>query len=104
MGLREASRVFGILASSIRDHLYGRITSRQRGTMSTLKAHEEKKIVDYVFKMQDLGHPLIPVELCLKVATPIQTRTTPWRALGVPGKEWLCRFQSRHPKISSRRA
>ena len=52
--------------------------------------------------MQDLGHLLIPLELCLKVAIATQTRETPWSAFGVPRKGWLCRFCNRHPKITSR--
>ena len=51
MSLKEASRVIGILSSFIRDHLYGRTLSRQRGTKLILEAHVEKKFVDYVFKM-----------------------------------------------------
>ena len=42
MKLKVAAKVFGIPSSSQKDHLYGRTTSRQRGTKSTLKAQEEK--------------------------------------------------------------
>ena len=89
MKLRVASRFFGIPTSSIRNHLYDKTRTRQRGAKPTLKAHEQKKLVDYVFKMQDLGHPFTAMELCLKVALATQTnlQTTPWSALGVPGKE-----------------
>ena len=104
MKLKVAAKIFGIPSSSLRDHLYGKTTSRQRGTKLTLKAREEKKLVDYVFKMQELGHPLIPLELRLKVATATQTRETPWSASGLPGTCWLCRFLSRHPEIASRRS
>ena len=45
MGLREASRVFGIPALSLRDHLYGRTTSRQRGSRPTLRVDKEKKLL-----------------------------------------------------------
>ena len=90
MKLKVVSKVFGIPSSSLRDHLYGRTTPRQRGTKSTLKAHEEKKIVDNLFKMQD--HPLIPLELRLKVATTTQTRETPWSACGVPKKGGFAGF------------
>ena len=58
--------------------------------------------MDYVFKMQELGHPLTPLELRLKVATATQTRETPWSASGLPGTGWLHRFCSRHPEIASR--
>ena len=68
MKLRAASRVFGVPATLLRDHLYGTTITRQRGNKSTLKPDKEQKLVDYVFKMQDLGHPLIPTELRLKVA------------------------------------
>ena len=95
LSLREASRVFGIPTSSIQDHLYGRTTSRQRGIMPTSKAHEEKQFVDYVFKMQDLGHRLTPIELRLKVAIATQTRAILWSAFGVLRKGWLCRFYNR---------
>ena len=55
MGLREASRVFGILASSIRNHLYRKTTSRQRGIRPTLRAHEEKKLLIMYSKCKILG-------------------------------------------------
>ena len=58
MKVKVAARAFNIPASSLKDHLYGKTTSRQRGNLPTLKPDEEKKLVDYIFKMQDLGHPL----------------------------------------------
>ena len=104
MTIRQASKLYGIPTSSIRDHLYGRTTSRQKGMRPVLTPHEENKIIDYVFKMQDCGYPLTAAELRLKVATATQTRSTSWSARGVPGKRWLRRFRSRHPEISSRRS
>jgi hypothetical protein len=59
MKVRTASRSFGIPATILRNHLYGRSLSRQRGQQLVLKEDEEKKVVQYLFKMQDLGHPLI---------------------------------------------
>jgi hypothetical protein len=58
MKVRVASRHFGIPQSSLRNHLYGRVISRERGSQSILKKEEEKKLVQYLFKMQDLGHSL----------------------------------------------
>ena len=77
MKVKAVVRAFDIPASSLRDHLYGKTTSRQRGNLPTLKPDEEKKLVDYIFKMQDLGHPLTPAELHLKVVLATQTRETP---------------------------
>ena len=42
MSFREASRVYGIPTSSIKDHLYGRTTSRQKGIKPVLAPHEGK--------------------------------------------------------------
>ena len=104
MKVNAASRKFGITASSLRDHLLGKTRSRQRGNSRALKLDEEKKLVDYIFKMQDLGHPLTTGELRLKVALATQSRETPWSATGVPGKGWLRRFRLRHPEIATRKA
>ena len=60
MKVREASRTFGIPPTSLRDHLFGRVQGRKRGAKTVLKEDEEKKLLEYLFKMQDLGHPLTP--------------------------------------------
>ena len=104
MKMKGVARAFDIPASSLRDHLYGKTTSKQRSNLPTLKPDEEKKLVDYIFKMQDLGHPLTPVELRLKVALATQTRETPWSAIGVLGKGWLRRFRLRYPEIATRKS
>ena len=54
--------------------------------------------------MQDLGHPLTPAEVRLKVALATQTRETPWSAVGVPGKGWLRRFRLRYHEIATRKS
>ena len=92
MKIRVASRVFGIPATFIRDHLYDKTRTRQRGAKPTLKTHEEKKLVDYIFNMQDLGHPLTTAKLRLKVALATQTRSTSWSANGALRKGWLRHF------------
>ena len=63
MPLREAGRLFGVPTTSLRDHLYGKIRGRHRGIKPTLNSHIEKKLVDYVFKMQELDHPLTSTQL-----------------------------------------
>ena len=102
MPLKQASRLFGVPSTSLRDHLYSKTRGRYRGITPTLKSHEEKKLVDYVFKMQDLGHPLTPMQLRLKVAVATQGRSTPWSGSGVPGKGWLKRFRRRHLQLVNR--
>ena len=102
MPLRQVDRLFGVPTTSLRDHLYGKNRGRHKGIKPTLKSHEEKKLVDYVFRMQELGHPLTPIQLCLKVAVATQGRSTPWSGSRIPGKGWLRRFRRRHPQLVNR--
>jgi hypothetical protein len=104
MKVRAAARTFGIPTTSLRDHLYGKVMGRKRGTKTVLSHEEEGKLLDYCFKMQDLGHPLTSGQLRLKVAMATQTRETPWSASGVPGKSWLRSFKLRHPELVSRKS
>ena len=104
MKFKIATRAFGVPITLLRDHLYRTTTTRQRGNKSTLKLDEEQKLVDYVFKMQDLGHPLTPAELCLKVALATQYRQMPCSAIGVPENGWLRRFRLRHSEIATRKS
>ena len=61
MPLRETTKVFEVPTTSLRDLLYDKIRGRQRDIQPTLKSHEKIKLVDYVFKMQELDHPFTPV-------------------------------------------
>ena len=55
--LKTTSQIFGVPTTSLHDHLYGKTLTKQRGNAPVLRADEEQKLVDYIFKMQDLGHP-----------------------------------------------
>ena len=102
--LKTTLRIFGVPATSLYDHLYDKTLTRQRGNAPVLKADEEQKLVDYIFKIQDLRHPLTVAELRFKVSLATQTRASPWSATGLPGKGWLRRFKVRHPKIATRKS
>ena len=104
MKIKTASRNFGILPSSLRDHLFGKVLGRNRGPKTVLNESEEQILVDYCFKMQELSHPLIPLQLKLKVAQATQTRDTPWSDIGIPGKSWLKSFRQRHPELVARKS
>ena len=104
MKLKIASQMFGILTTSFRDHLYSKTRSKQRGDCPTLKPDEKKKLVDYIFESQNLGHPLILAKLCLKVALTISTKETCWSATGLPSKDWLRRFRFKHSEIATRKS
>jgi len=102
--IREAARVFNIPATSLRNHLWGTTNGRHRGICPTLKHDEELKLVDFIFKMQEIGYPLTPTDLRVKVAQATQARQTPWSATGLPGSGWLRSFRRRHPEISLRKS
>ena len=103
MKVRVVARIFGIPMSSLKDHVYGKVMEKKMGAKTMLSQEEEGKLLDYCFKMQDLGHPLTSGQLRLKVAMTIQTRETSWSANGVPGKFWLRSFKLRHPNLVSRK-
>ena len=63
MKVRTATRIFGVPNTSLRDHLYGKTIVRRRRVKPTLQQDEAEKLVDFLFKMQDLGHPLTPLQL-----------------------------------------
>jgi hypothetical protein len=102
--IREAARVYNIPATSLRNHLWGTTNGRHRGICPTLKHDEELKLVEFIFKMQEIGYPLTPTDLRVKVAQAIQARQTPWSATGLPGSGWLRGFRRRHPEISLRKS
>ena len=99
MPLKQTGKLFGVPSTSLRDHLYGKTRGRHRGITPSLKTHEEKKLVNYVFKMQDLGHPLTLMQLRQKAAVATQGRSTPWSGSGVSGKGWLRCFRCRHLQV-----
>ena len=104
MKIREASRLYNIPTTSLRNHLWGTTPRRHRGICPTLKHDEELKLVEFIFKMQEIGYPLTPTDLRVKVAQATQHRQTPWSATGLPGSGWLRSFRRRHPEISLRKS
>ena len=89
---------------SLRNHLWGTTSGRHRGIRPTLKQDEERKLVEFIFKMQEIGYPLTPTDLRVKVAQATQARQTPWSASGLLGSGWLRSFRRRHPEISLRKS
>jgi hypothetical protein len=45
MKVRTVAYHFGIFATSLRNHLYGLVTTRQRGSKAVLKQQEEQKLI-----------------------------------------------------------
>ena len=51
MKVRVVVHTFGIPMSSLRDHLYGKMMGRKRGTKTMLGQEHDGKLFDYCFKM-----------------------------------------------------
>jgi hypothetical protein len=101
MTIRKAATTYGIPRSSLEDWLYGRTRSRRRGKEGTLTAEEERLIVNWICKRQDMGWPLTNLDLRLKVCEITQTRPTPFKS-GIPGASWLRWWKRRHPELTLR--
>ena len=82
--LGECCKTFNIPKSSLRDHLSGRTTSRKIGAKTVLTKQEEGLIIEYMDEMVEIGHPLTPQMLKLKVGEICQGRLTPFKD-GIPG-------------------
>ena len=63
-----------------------------------LTKQEEGLIVEYIYEMLDIGQPLMPHLLKLKVAEICQGRITSFKN-GMPGDSWFYWFMKRHPHL-----
>ncbi|CAK9198581.1 unnamed protein product [Sphagnum troendelagicum] len=99
MSLRQAARFYNIPASSLFDHMTGRITKRKYGPQGVLSDEEEASVVKWVLKMKEDGQSVSVQQLKLKVAEITQSRPTPFTK-GIPGDSWWNLFKRRHPDLS----
>ena len=97
--LATAAKDFGIPATSLRDHFYGRTLKRKKGRQGVLTVEEEIALVRWMMEMQDHTHPISVLELRRKVAEMTQKRWTPFKD-GIPGRGWLRWFCNRHPELT----
>ena len=86
--LGECCKAFNIPKSSLRDHLSGRTTSRKIGAKTVLTKQEKGLIIEYIDEMVEIGHPLTPQMLQLKVGEIFQGKLTPFKD-GILGDTWL---------------
>jgi hypothetical protein len=99
--VRAVARYFDIPHSSLSDHVHGKTLTRKKGRAGVLTVQEEEELLQYCFKMVDLGYPLTLCQLKLKVSELTQDRWTPFND-GIPGSSWVKWFRRRHPNITLR--
>ena len=66
--IRAVARDFDIPASTLGNHVNGRILQRKKGPPTVLIQNEEKVLEAYILKMQEYAYPLSMDQLRLKVA------------------------------------
>ena len=90
--LRAIARNFDIPASTLADHVNGKILQRKKGLSTVLIHSEEKALKEYILKMQEYAYPLSMDQLRLKVAEMVQDKVTPF-CDGIPGNGWIKWFK-----------
>ena len=100
--ISECCEAFNIPRSSLRDHLSGRTTTRKIGARTILTNQEEQLLIQYIDEMLEVGQPLTPQMLKLKVAEICQGKLTPFKD-GILGDSWLYWFKQRHPHLVMRK-
>ena len=86
--VKIVARLYGIPTTSLRDHVTGKTISRKRGKSGVLSFEEENKLVNWIFRVQTLGHPITLSQCRLKVVEITQDRDTPFTK-GIPGPRWI---------------
>lgn len=81
--------------------MYGVTLERRKGVTTILNTAEESAVVEWVKKLQQLGHPITQSALRIKVAEICQFRETPF-VNGIPGKGWLRCWKRQHPDLTFR--
>ena len=99
--IKTVARRYGIPTSSLRDHVFGKTISRKLGKSGVLSSEEDNELVNWSFKMQNLGYPIILSQCRLKVAEITQDRDTPFTN-GVPDPRWVKWFKARYPGLTLR--
>ena len=96
--IRAVARNFDIPASTLVDHVNGKILQRKKGPPTMLIQSEEKALEEYILKMQEYAYPLSMDQLRLKVAEMVQERVTPF-CDGIPRNGWIKWFKKRNPNL-----
>ena len=79
----KCCKAFNIPKSSLRDYLSEKTKSRKIGATTIFTKQKEALIIQYMDEMQEIGQPLIPQMLKLKVVEVCQGRLTPFKD-GIP--------------------
>jgi hypothetical protein len=109
LSIRCAAAKYGIPRTTLQTRLQGvRSRSESQAEKQTLTPDEEKEIVRWIERLDDMAIPPRAVHVYQMVAAILSKRprggTVPAnkKPKGMIGKQWLSRFLDRHPELASR--
>ncbi|CAG2198780.1 unnamed protein product [Mytilus edulis] len=104
MSLRKSSMKYGVPVMTIHDHIAGKVDDGAKpGRPTVLSFEVERKIVEKIKNAAKQGFGITRRLLKVKIARLIRSNkiSTPFKN-GIPGKDWLSGFLSRHQDLSLR--
>jgi hypothetical protein len=107
MGIRGASRKYGVPRGTIQDRLHGRVKEapRRMGPATVLTQDEETHLENWLTELAKCGFPQKKNDLFTSVQKIVSAKNkkTPFKQ-NRPGEKWYRAFIRRHPKLSLREA
>lgn len=107
LGIREASRRYGVPRGTIQDRLHGRVKEgpRKMGPATVLSAEEENEVVQWLVEVAKCGFPQKKNDLLNTVEKIVKEKKiqTPFKN-NRPGQKWYQGFLKRHKDLSLREA
>jgi hypothetical protein len=107
MGIRGASRKYGVPRGTIQDRLHGRVKEapRRMGPATVLTQDKETHPENWLTELAKCGFPQKKKDLFTSVQKIVSAKNkkTPFKQ-NRPGEKWYRAFIRRHPKLSLREA
>ncbi|KAH0808864.1 hypothetical protein GEV33_013927 [Tenebrio molitor] len=107
MGIRGASRKYGVPRGTIQDRLHGRVKEapRRMGPATVLTQDKETHLENWLTELAKCGFPQKKNDLFTSVQKIVSAKNkkTPFKQ-NRPGEKWYRAFIRRHPKLSLREA
>jgi hypothetical protein len=108
LSIRRAAAKYGVPRSTVQDRLKGtKSPSESKAKYQTLTAEEEKEIVRWIERLDDMAIPPRAIHVYQMVGAILAKRpadpTVPAnkKPKGMIGKHWISRFLDRHPQLAS---
>jgi hypothetical protein len=96
--IRSAAATYGLPYSTLRDRLRGaQNTSKAHEPDQLLTAMDEKAIVRFCKRLDDLGHPIT-----MRILKGFASSLLPGEKRREVGKHWITRFLNRNPELSAK--